>query len=120
MKKYLCVILGAACYFSIFSYAMVYPVHPSDLEIEIYESIYQELETKGKFYVSPGSIYVAPKGLFFHYRDLILPLTGISADSRGIYFEDYQFVRDSSEWLCKGCHYYNYYEWWGKCEMQKL
>lgn len=79
-------------------------------EVDKLEVITQDLkEINGKFYVPIGSVYVAPNSIFININGSMFPVTGISVDAEGVYFEEYQCVREGGEWRCKNCGYFNYF-----------
>ncbi len=43
----------------------------------------------GKFYVEPGTVYIAPDGIFLNVEDNFVPISGVCVDEGGIYVLGY-------------------------------
>lgn len=48
-----------------------------------------ENEINGKFYVSPGSVFVASDGIYVKLNDQFIAVKTISVDEHGVFAQDY-------------------------------
>lgn len=60
-------------------------------------------DTDDKFYVEPGTVHVAPNGIFLNLDGNFIPVSSVSADEEGIYVLGF----DVSTVCCSRCglHY---------------
>lgn len=63
----------------------------------------------GKFYVAPGTVHVAPNGIFLNLEGNFLPVEAVCTDDRGVYCLFPSCSSKMRDWKCprEGCGTWN-------------
>jgi len=72
---------------------------------------------EGKYYIYPGTVYIAPNGIFLNIDNDLVAISSVFSDKNGVYVTMEELKSVGRTWICDVCYFDNpsYLQYCDRC-----